>query len=161
MVMMYAAKALATAVEVGSPRHRGELGRALAVQVVPRTAKMDWITKPQVIRNVPITAARPTPRLAEMRVFVIDSSGQWRNKTGRDRLEFDSRSGKHKAGDMVLAVQAAFQRAIRTAAAKLTKPRSKTFEDGRYRTYKVYRIHTRDELVKLAGLTTAAAPAAR
>jgi hypothetical protein len=95
-----------------------------------------------------------------MRLFVVDHSGEWRGKTGRATLEFDSRSGKHRTGDIVLAVQAAFQKAIRTAVTKLKNDRSATFKDGRYRTYLVYRIHTRDELVKLAG-APAAAPAAR
>jgi hypothetical protein len=49
--------------------------RALAVQVVMRSPKMFWVTKPVIMRNPPVTAERPTPRLAEWRyTFAMESS---------------------------------------------------------------------------------------
>ena len=121
------------------------------VQVYPRSTKMDWVVKPIIIRKPPITALLPTPRQAEMRLAVIEKSSAWKGKRGRATLKYDSRSGKHKAGDRVLAVQAAFQEAIRGIS--LTKPRAATYDPatGRYRTYIRYRLHTKEELRKFMG----------
>ena len=109
MVLMSLGKTLAR-VEVGSLK-RAE-NRAAAIQVVLKTDKMFWITKPIVLRNVPVTAARPTPRLAAWRYYFAESASAWRGVTGVDTLKYDSVSKKHKAGDMVLKVQAVAQRRV-------------------------------------------------
>jgi hypothetical protein len=155
MVMMFAGKALSlAAVDVGSPRRGGAASRALAVQVVMKSPKMFWVTKPIITRNVPVTAVRPTARLAEMRHYVATHASNWRGATGAATLQYDSRSKKHKAGDLVLAVQAAFQKTIKGADAALKNPRAATWDAtaGKYRTYQVYRVHTPEELAKIAGL---------
>jgi len=152
MVLMSLGKTLAR-VEVGSLK-RSE-NRAAAIQVVLKTDKMFWITKPIVLRNVPVTAARPTPRLAAWRYYFAESASAWRGVTGVDTLKYDSVSKKHKAGDMVLKVQAVAQEVLkkkyREVEAGLPK-RSGTFEEGKYRTYKAYRRHTKEELKELAGI---------
>jgi hypothetical protein len=129
--------------------------RAAAVQVVLKTDKMFWVTKPVVLRNVPVTAARPTPRLAAWRYTFAESASAWRGATGYDTLKYDSRSKKHKAGDMVLKVQAVAQETLKKkykeVEGKLPAP-SATFKEGRYRTYEAYRRHTIEELKALAGI---------
>jgi len=130
--------------------------RALAVQVVLRTPKMFWIVKPTIIRNVPVTAIRPTPRLAEWRyLFAVKGAPQWKGSKGVGTLKQDSRSHKHKKGDMVLAVQAKAQEVLKSLAKELTKPKADTYDatTGRYKTYVRYRVHTPDELKSLAGIT--------
>ncbi|RLG84957.1 MAG: hypothetical protein DRO39_06720 [Thermoprotei archaeon] len=151
-MVMVALNKVVYAVEAGSmriPEHR-----AAAVQVVMKTPKMFWVTKPVIVRNVPVTAVRPTPRLAEWRYTFATEASKWRGATGVGTLKQDSRSGKHKAGDTVLAVQAKAQEVLKAAAGRLTKPRAATYdpETGRYRSYIRYRIHTPEELRKLAGL---------
>jgi hypothetical protein len=151
MVMTSLGKVL-IAHEAGSTK-LSEL-RAAAIQIVLRTPKMFWITKPLIIRNVPITAVRPTPRLAEWRLKFAELASNWRGKTGTDTLEYDSRSKKHKAGDIVLAVQAAAQKTLKGRDVELTKPRAKTYDekDKKYRSYIRYARHTKEELKKLAGI---------
>jgi hypothetical protein len=147
-------KALAR-VEAGSMKRAGN--RAAAVQVVLKTDKMDWVTKPLILRNVPVTAVRPTKRLAAWRYIFATSASAWRGVKGRDTLKQDSRSKKHKAGDIVLAVQAKAQEVLKEkykeVEAKLP-PRAATYDTKaeRYRTHTVYRVHTPEELKKLAGL---------
>jgi hypothetical protein len=128
--------------------------RPAAVQVIFRTPKMFWVTKPIILRNVPVTAVRPTPRLAEWRYIFATRASEWRGAKGVGTLKQDSRSKKHKAGDTVLAVQAKAQEVLKEAAKGLSKPRAATYDEkaGRYRSYLRYRIHTVDELKKLAGL---------
>lgn len=129
--------------------------RAAGVQVYMRTPKMFWTTKDVIVRNPPITAVRPTPRLAEWRyLFATEGASQWRGARGIGTLKQDSRSGKHKAGDQVLAVQAKAQEVLKELAKRLTKSRAGTYDatTGKYRSYIRYRIHTVEELKKLAGL---------
>ncbi|RLG83085.1 MAG: hypothetical protein DRO39_08845, partial [Thermoprotei archaeon] len=105
--------------------------------------------------NVPITAERPTERLAEWRyLFATEGAPKWKGAKGRGTLKQDSRSGKHKAGDMVLAVQAKAQEVLKELAGELTKPRAATYdaESKKYKSYIRYRIHTPEELKKIAGI---------
>jgi len=142
-----------TAVTAGSPKI-SEL-RAAGIQVYMKTPKMFWVTKPVIIRNVPITAVRPTARLAEWRyLFATEGAPKWRGAKGVGTLKQDSRSKKHKAGDTVLAVQAKAQETLKALAGRLTKPRAATYdaEAGVYRSYIKYRIHTPEELKKIAGI---------
>jgi hypothetical protein len=129
--------------------------RPAAIQVVFKTDKMFWVTKPIILRNVPVTAVRPTPRLAEWRYIFATRASEWRGATGVGTLKQDSRSKKHKAGDTVLAVQAKAQEVLKAAAKALTKSRAPTYDDKakKYRSYVRYRIHTVEELVRLAGIT--------
>jgi hypothetical protein len=155
MVLIALNKVLTTVV-AGSMRLAEN--RAVAVQLVPRTGKMFWVTKPIIIRNVPITAIRPTKRLAAWRYIFATNAEKWRGATGIDTLAQDSRSKKHKAGDTVLAVQAKAQKVLKEAykAVEATLPeRAATYDakTGRYRTYIKYRIHKPEELAKLAGIT--------
>jgi hypothetical protein len=154
MVLMSLAKVLIP-VEAGSMKLSEH--RPAAVQVVIRTPKMFWVTKPIILRNVPVTAVRPTPRLAEWRYKFATKASEWRGAKGTGTLKQDSRSKKHKAGDTVLAVQAKAQEVLKKAAKELTKPRAATYDEttGRYRSYLKYRIHTVEELKKLAGITPA------
>lgn len=153
MVLLTLNKLLVT--ELGSPR-RSLGGRAAAVQVVIRTPKMFWVTKNAVVKNLPVTAALPTPRQAEWRLTFARSAPNWRGATGVGTLKQDSRSGKHKAGDTVLKVQAVAQEVLK-AAPKPTAGRAATYDatTGRYRTYITYRIHTPEELERLARGTPA------
>lgn len=137
----------------GSPR-RGA-NREAAVQIVMRTPNMDWVTKPVIIRNLPITIWEPTPRLAAWRYAFAQAAKNWAGKRGRAPLKQDSRSGKHKAGDIVLRVQAAAQEALKqvykSIAAELP-PRSNYDEvNKKYRTYRAYTLHTADQLKEFAG----------
>jgi hypothetical protein len=155
--MLTALNKVLTPVEAGSLKLAGV--RAAGVQVFPRTAKMFWVTKGVVVRNPPITAVRPTPRLAEWRYkFAVEGAPKWRGATGVGTLKQDSRSGKHKAGDMVLKVQEVAQDTLKALAPTLTKARAATYDaaTGKYRSYTRYKIHTAEELRKLAAL---AAPA--
>jgi hypothetical protein len=141
-------------VEAGTPR-RTEL-RAAGIQVVLRTPKMVWVTKDLILRNPPITAIRPTPRLAGWRYYFAETAPEWRGKTGLGVLKYDSRSRKHKAGDVVLKVQEVAQEKLRekykAVAGTLPEPLP-TFKEGRYRTYEAYRKHTKEELAKIAGIS--------
>jgi len=140
-------------VEAGSPKI-SEL-RAAGIQVFFKTPKMFWVTKPTIIRNIPVTAVRPTPRLAEWRYrFAVEGAPNWKGAKGTGTLKQDSRSGKHKAGDTVLKVHEKAQETLKSLAATLTKPRAATYdaEAKKYRSYVKYRIHTAEELKKLAGL---------
>jgi hypothetical protein len=149
MVMTSLAKAL-TAPKAGSMR-RSE-NRPFAIQVLLRTDKMFWITKSVILRNVPVTAIRPTKRLAEWRyLFATEGAPKWRGSTGVDTLKFDSRSRKHKAGDQVLAVQAKAQEVLKELAKELKNDRAATYKDGKYRSYEAYRANTIEDLKKLAG----------
>jgi len=151
MVMTSLSKVL-IAHEAGSTK-LSEL-RAAAIQIVIRTPKMHWVTKPLIIRNVPITAIRPTPRLAEWRLKFAELASNWRGKTGTGTLTYDSVSKKHKAGDTVLKVQAVAQETLKGKNADLKNPRAKTYDekDKKYRSYIRYSRHTKEELKKLAGL---------
>jgi hypothetical protein len=150
MVLMSLAK-VTTVVTAGSMRLTEH--RSAAVQVVFKTAKLFWVTKPVILRNVPVTAVRPTPRLAEWRYIFATKASEWKGAKGIGTLKQDSRSGKHKAGDTVLAVQAKAQEVLKAAAKELKKDRAATYDErtGRYRSYVKYRIHTIEELAKLAG----------
>jgi hypothetical protein len=152
MVLMSLAK-VTTVVPAGSMKLAEH--RPAAVQVVFRTPKMFWVTKPIILRNVPVTAIRPTPRLAEWRYIFATKASEWRGTRGVGTLRQDSRSKKHKAGDTVLAVQAKAQEVLKAAAKALTKPRAATYDEttGRHRSYLRYRIHTVEDLKKLAGIT--------
>jgi len=152
-MVMVALNKVVYAVEAGSMRLPEN--RAAAVQVVLKTPRLFWVTKPVIVRNVPVTAIRPTPRLAEWRyLFATQGAPQWRGVRGVGTLKQDSRSRKHKAGDTVLAVQARAQEVLKALAGRITKPRAATFdpETNRYRSYIRYRIHTPEELRRLAGL---------
>jgi hypothetical protein len=140
-------------VEAGSMK-RSE-NRKAAVQVVLKTPKMHWITKGIIIRNVPITAIRPTPRLAAWRYYFAEAASAWKGAKGNGVLKYDSRSKKHKAGDLVLKVHEIAQEALRAKyeSVKGTLPGpSPTFKEGKYRTYEAYRRHEKEELKKLAGM---------
>ena len=137
--------------------YRGADRLAYAVQVVIKSAKMDWVTKPIIIRNPPITALIPTKRQAAWRYYFAEAASQWRGAKGRDTLKQDSRSGKHKAGDIVLAVQAKAQEVLKDLYKRVEgslPPRASTYDEktGTYRSYVRYRIHTKEELKKLAGI---------
>jgi hypothetical protein len=154
--MLTALNKVLTPVEAGSLKLAGL--RAAGVQVFPRTAKMFWVTKGVVIRNPPITAVRPTPRLAEWRYkFAVEGAPKWRGATGVGTLKQDSRSKKHKAGDVVLKVHEVAQETLKALATGLTKPVAATYDTttGKYRSYVRYRIHTAEELRKLATITAA------
>ncbi|RLI43487.1 hypothetical protein DRO69_09245 [Candidatus Bathyarchaeota archaeon] len=151
--MITALNKVVHAVTAGSPKI-SDL-RAAQIQVYFKTPKMFWVTKPVIVRNVPITAERPTARLAEWRyLFATEGAPKWRGAKGRGTLKQDSRSGKHKAGDTVLAVQAKAQEVLKSLAPRLTKPRADTYdaEAKRYRSYIKYRIHTPEELKAIAGI---------
>ncbi|RLE62834.1 MAG: hypothetical protein DRJ47_10100 [Thermoprotei archaeon] len=139
-------------VTAGSPK-LSDL-RAAGIQVYMKTPKMFWVTKPVIIRNVPITAVRPTPRLAEWRYIFAETAKEWKGAKGVGTLKQDSRSKKHKAGDTVLKVHEIAQEKLKAAAKKLTKPRAATYdaEAKVYRSYIRYRIHTPEELKKIAGI---------
>lgn len=151
--MITALNKVVQAVIAGSPKI-SDL-RAAQIQVYLRSNKMFWVTKPVIVRNVPITAVRPTPRLAEWRyLFATKGAPKWKGVTGVGTLKQDSRSGKHRAGDTVLAVQAKAQEVLKSLVKDLKAPRAETYdsETGRYRSYIRYRIHTPEELKKIAGL---------
>ena len=151
--MITALNKVVTAVTAGSPKI-SEL-RAAGVQVYMRTPKLFWVTKPVIIRNVPITAVRPTARLAEWRYrFATEGAPNWKGAKGVGTLKQDSRSKKHKAGDTVLKVHEVAQETLKKLATKLTKPRAATYdaETGVYRSYIRYRIHTPEELKAIAGI---------
>jgi hypothetical protein len=152
MVLMSLGK-VTTVVTAGSMKLAEH--RPVAVQVVFKTTKLFWVTKPIILRNVPVTAVRPTPRLAEWRYIFATKASEWRGAKGTDTLKQDSRSLKHKRGDTVLAVQAKAQEVLKAAAKELTKSRAATYDEkvGRYRSYVRYRVHTVEELRKLAGIT--------
>jgi hypothetical protein len=135
--------------------------RPFGVQFYRRSPKMFWVTKTGIVRNLPITAVRPTPRLAEWRYIFATTASEWKGQTGVGSLKQDSRSKKHLAGDKVLKVQEVAQEKLKAAAARITKTRAATYDatTGRYRSYTQYRIHTVGELAKLAGITPA--PAAK
>jgi len=141
-----------TVVEAGSMRLAGN--RPAAIQVVIRTPNMYWVTKPVILRNPPETAIRPTARLAEWRYRFATSAPQWAGAKGAATLKQDSRSGKHKAGDKVLAVQAKAQEVLKAAAAMLTKPRADTWDERekKYRSYKRYKRNTPEVLARIAGI---------
>jgi len=152
MVMFALQKAL-LASEAGSARI--PVNRALAVQVIQRSTKMFWVTKPVILRNVPITAVLPTPRLAEWRLLFAEGAAEWRGARGVGTLKYDSVSSKHKAGDTVLKVQAVAQVVLKEKQApRLTRPRAETWDerDKVYRSYVRYRRRTKEELRKLAGI---------
>ena len=122
--MITALNKVVTAVTAGSPKI-SEL-RAAGVQVYMKTPKLFWVTKPVIIRNVPITAVRPTARLAEWRYrFATEGAPNWKGAKGVGTLKQDSRSKKHKAGDTVLKVHEVAQETLKKLAAKLTKPTDK------------------------------------
>jgi hypothetical protein len=150
MVLMSLGK-VTTVVTAGSMKLAEH--RPAAVQVVFKTPKLFWVTKPIILRNVPVTAVRPTPRLAEWRYIFATKASEWRGAKGVGTLKQDSRSGKHKAGDTVLAVQAKAQEVLKAATKALTKERAATYDEKaeRYRSYVRYRVHTVEELAKLAG----------
>lgn len=127
---------------------------AFSVQVYPKTGKLFWVTKSIIIRNPPITAFQPTARQAEWRATFARLASNWRGATGSGTLAYDSVSGKHKAGDMVLKVQEVAQKTLKGQAARLTNP-PKT-EKRRYA------INSLEELEKIArGRAVAAPPAGR
>jgi len=153
--MLTALNKVLIAVEAGSMRLAGN--RSAAVQVVLRSPNMFWVTKPVIIRNPPITAIRPTPRLAEWRYIFATSASEWTKdklpgKTAT--LKQDSRSGKHKAGDTVLAVQAKAQEVLKAAAGRITNPRADTWDERakKYRSYKRYKRNTLETLAAIAGI---------
>jgi len=150
--MLTALNKVLTVVEAGSMRLPGN--RPAAIQVFPRTANMVWVTKPIILRNPPITAVRPTPRLAEWRYIFGTSASQWAGARGLATLKQDSRSGKHKAGDTVLAVQAKAQEVLKAAAGRITNPRTDTWDEKerRYRSYKRYKRNTLETLAAIAGI---------
>jgi hypothetical protein len=150
MVLMSLGK-VTTVVPAGSMKLAEH--RPAAVQVVFKTAKLFWVTKPIILRNIPVTAVRPTPRLAEWRYIFATKASEWKGATGVDTLKQDSRSKKHKKGDTVLKVQAKAQEVLKAAAPALTKGRAATYDEkvGKYRSYVRYKIHTVEELAKLAG----------
>jgi hypothetical protein len=150
MVLMSLGK-VTTVVPAGSMKLAEH--RPAAVQVVFRTAKLFWVTKPIILRNIPVTAVRPTPRLAEWRYRFASEASKWKGATGVGTLKQDSVSKKHKKGDTVLAVQAKAQEVLK-AAPKPTKGRAATYDEtaARYRSYIRYKIHTPEELKKLAGI---------
>ena len=151
MVLISLQKALAAPV-AGSMKLAEN--RAFGVQFLYRSPKMFWVTKPSIIRNLPVTAVRPTPRLAEWRYIFASSASEWKGQRGVGTLAQDSRSGKHKAGDTVLAVQSKAQEVLKAAAKRITKGRAATYDEktGKYRSYVKYKIHTVEELKKLAGM---------
>ena len=137
----------------GSPR-RGT-NREAAVQLVMRTGKMDWVTKPFVIRNMPYTIWTPTPRLAAWRYAFAQAAENWAGKRGRAALKQDSRSGKHKAGDIVLKVQAVAQEVLKQVykGIEAELPSRTNYDEAakRYRTYRAYSLHHADQLKEYAG----------
>lgn len=84
-----------------------------AVQLVFKTSRMDWVTKPFYVRNPPFTIWAPTARQAAWRLAFGLAAEKWRGAKGRAALKYDSRSGKHAAGDIVLAVQARAQEVLK------------------------------------------------
>jgi len=151
--MITALNKVVHAVTAGSPKI-SDL-RAAQIQVYFKTPKMFWVTKSVVVRNVPITAERPTARLAEWRyLFATEGAPKWKGATGVGTLKQDSRSKKHKAGDTVLKVHEVAQETLKSLATKLTKPRAATYDatTGKYRSYIRYRIHSPEMLKEIAGI---------
>jgi hypothetical protein len=133
---------------VGTPRR--DKSRTGAVQVVMRSPKMTWVTKPVIIRNYPITAVSPTVRQAEMRQLFASVAHEAKGTRGKVPLPESGR--KLSAGTLVPVPCAIIQIGLKGVAKTLLKgPVSPTFKEGRYRTYEAYRIHEEEELVKLAG----------
>ena len=143
MTVITLTKAVARA-EVGSAK-RSE-NRAAAIQFVIPTARMFWVTKSYILRNIPITAKYPHPRQAAWRLIFMDEAAKWRGAKGVGVLKYDSRSGKHKAGDRVLKVQEVSQVVLRDAykTAAATLPPPVTVKPK-------YSWNSREDLMKYAG----------
>jgi hypothetical protein len=139
MVLMTLGKVLTSV--YGSPRGNRE-AEANSVQVA-RPGRMFWVTKPVIIRNVPITAFMPTENQVKVRINFGETAHRLKGTKGTDRLKYDSRSGKHKAGDTVLAIQSKMQDQLR-GKTFATTPAPK----------KLYHIHSLEELeAKYGGAT--------
>ena len=116
--------------------------------MVLKTAKMDWVTKTIILRNPPITSVFPMPRQAEWRYLFAENAVKWKGSRGRAPLKYDSRSGKHKAGDIVLAVQAKAQEVLKEVARTHTwknAPRPPELKPK-------YSHNAKETLKKIAGL---------
>jgi len=109
MTLVSLAKVVGPAIFPG----RGRDAITYGVQIVLKSNKMFWVTKPVIIRKPPITAILPTPRQAAWRYHFAGAASKWRGEKGVATLKQDSRSGKHKAGDLVLAVQAKAQEVLK------------------------------------------------
>jgi len=92
----------------------------LDLVLVQPSPRMVWVTKPVILRKLPITAVQPTPRQAAWRGVFALSARNWRGAKGTDTLRYDSVSGKHKAGDRVLKVQAVAQEVLKGVYGKVS-----------------------------------------
>jgi len=139
MVMVPLSRALTTFPGTG----RGA-NAIFSVQVFPRTGKLFWVTKGLIIRNPAHHRLEPTPRQAEWRLTFAELSANWKGARGTGTLQYDSVSGKHKAGDTVLAVQAKAQTTLKGQHTRLRNP-PKTVK-------RAYRVNPPEVLRKKAGL---------
>lgn len=125
-----------------------------AVQVYFKTAKLFWVTKSVILRNPPYTIFTPHPRQAAWRYAFATAAKLWKGAKGTGTLKFDSRSGKHKKGDVVLAVQARAQEVLKELYKRIEAnlpERAPTYrpEVGRY--YTPRSTHKPEELVRFMG----------
>ena len=107
---------------------------------------MRWVTKPIIIRNPPITSVLPTPRQAEWRYLFAENAKNWKGSRGYDHLKYDSVSKKHKAGDLVLAVQAKAQVVLKDVASTHRWKNEKKTEKVKYS------VNEKEDLKRMAGL---------
>jgi hypothetical protein len=149
MVLVYKGDAIAGLMGALSSHHGSPRAyKDEAMQLIVKSPKMKWVTKNAFIKYIPYTVFTPTAAQAKWRLEFIEASKEWKGKQKYGILKEDSRSKKHKAGDEVLAVQAAAQVALKAkhskVAAELQRLSSKA---GRKR----YNLHTVEDLKKLAG----------
>jgi hypothetical protein len=113
----------------GSPRNDEY---ANAVQFIMKSPAMFWVTKKAWMRNIPITVFQPTRRQAEWWLtFATTMNGlknQYKGNTPtplpQDSYRYIKTHGRsgHAAGDKVLPIQAAAQKALKGKANSLASP---------------------------------------
>jgi len=113
----------------GSPRNDEY---ANAVQFIMKSPAMFWVKKKAWMRNIPITVFQPTRRQAEWWLTFANTmqglKGQYKGNTPtplpQDSYRYIKTHGKagHKAGEKVLPIQAAAQRALKGQANSLKSP---------------------------------------
>ena len=146
MTLVYKADAIAglmggLSAGLGSPRAHKEQ----AMQLVVKSPKMVWVTKNAFARYVPYTVFAPTQGQAKWRLRFAESASNWKGVRGLAPLKYNSK--KHKAGDVVLAVQAKAQDVLKNLRKSTTIPTLPEELKAKNR----YKLHTAEELKKLAG----------
>ena len=148
MTLVYKADAIAglmggLSAGLGSPRAHKEQ----AMQLVIKSPKMVWVTKNAFAKYVPYTVFAPTQGQAKWRLRFAESASQWKGVRGLAPLKYNSKSRKHKAGDVVLAVQVKAQDVLKKVRSATTIPILPEELKAKNR----YKLHTMEELKKLAG----------